>query len=391
MTRWRKWWLGLAVAAGVTEGAWARVPALPGGAAPAVPAAAPGGMVPGAPGSADVVPPEPGGMLGNICKTCEYVKYKCKQAMCNSVLGQMLNNTLLPMSAVSGGLVPPLCPPNAVNPADLAKPSDSAAGAAARIKADEADAKARIAAVKYLGTVDCHYWPEAQLALINALRADRNECVRLAAAVALGNGCCCTPKTVTALGITVAGTEEDGNPSETSERVRSAAYVALNQCVERFPPPAETGPQIEKPRIEAVPEGLGKPPVNGSGNGAKPGEKTKVVPAAYYERIATTPMPVVLAKARQSLKANAVTSTATVGPMPGAAKQGLFGIAFNAIAGTTPASGTPEESDTDAPPLAPAKVIEVVPPVKKNTPPAPWRRCPASRSRPIRPSIVPRA
>ena len=374
MTRWRKSWLGLAVAAGVAQGAWAQAPALPGAAAPAAaPGTAPGAMVAGAPGSADVAPAPPGGMLGNVIKACEYLDYKCKQCMCNSVLGQLMNNSLKPMSTFSGGLVPPLCPPNGVNPADLAKPSDSAAGAAARIKADEADAKARVAAVRYLGTVDCHYWPEAQDALINALRADRNECVRLAAAVALGNGCCCTPKTIIALNISVAGTDEDGNPSETSERVRGVAHVALSQCVERFPPPAVTGPKPELPP-ERPPEGPGKPPVPNTGAATKPGEKTKVVPAAYYERVAATPMPQVLSKARQSLQANAVTMTAPVnGPTPGAAKQGLLGIAFNAIASTTPAPAPPDPvlSDSAAPPLGPTRVIEVIPTVKKTTPPAP--------------------
>src|ERR1700676_4964140 len=101
----------------------------------------------------------------------------------------MLNNGLTPISSMSGGLVPLCCP--AVSLADLAKPADSPEGAAARIKKDEIEAKARREAVRALGLVDCHYWPEAQDALINALRADRNECVRMEAAWALNNGCCC--------------------------------------------------------------------------------------------------------------------------------------------------------------------------------------------------------
>src|SRR5207237_2362732 len=123
------------------------------------------------------------------------------------------------------------CPPAARDPADLAKPSDSPAGAAAKIKADEAAAKARREAVRYLGTVDCHYWPEAQDALINALRADRNECVRLEAAWVLGRGCCCTKKTIVALSITVAGSDRDGNPYEDSDRVKAAAAAALAHCL----------------------------------------------------------------------------------------------------------------------------------------------------------------
>ena len=71
--------------------------------------------------------------------------------------------------------------------------------AAAKIKQEEMAAHARCDAVKYLATVDCHWYPEAEAALICALRTDRSECVRYEAAVALNNGCCCTKKTVEAL------------------------------------------------------------------------------------------------------------------------------------------------------------------------------------------------
>ena len=59
--------------------------------------------------------------------------------------------------------------------ADLAKPAASAQGAAAKIKAEEAQAKAKIAAVEYLASVDCRYYEEAELALINSLRREKNE------------------------------------------------------------------------------------------------------------------------------------------------------------------------------------------------------------------------
>src|SRR5436305_814669 len=79
----------------------------------------------------------------------------------------------------------------------------------------------------------------AEAALITGLRVDRNECVRLAAARALGSCCCCTKKTIAALTITVSGSSKDGNPSENSERVREAAAAALEMCVtcyEEMPP-----------------------------------------------------------------------------------------------------------------------------------------------------------
>src|SRR5205823_14946141 len=131
--------------------------------------------------------------------------------------------------AITGVIIVPCCP--TFIPADLLMPPDGAEGAAARIKADEAGAKKRRAAVRYLGTVDCNYWPEAQEALINSLRADRNECVRLEAAWALGRGCCCTRKTLEALALTVSGSERDGNPIERSDRVRAAAQGSLDHCL----------------------------------------------------------------------------------------------------------------------------------------------------------------
>jgi hypothetical protein len=174
----------------------------------------------------------------------------------------MANSMTKPLGMATGGLVPGICPdPSQANPADLAKSADSAEGAAARIKQSEADAKARRAAVRYLGTVDCKRFPEAEAALINALLADTNECVRWEAAQALGRGCCCTKKTVQALMQVVSGKAEN-DPPETSERVRCAAAAALERCLARcgeglrepprrpenpVPPerPAEAGPRPE--------------------------------------------------------------------------------------------------------------------------------------------------
>ncbi len=141
-----------------------------------------------------------------------------------------------PLRFATGGVLPKCCPD--VLSADELKNLDPsttspAEAAAAKIKAEEANAKARIAAVRYLATVDCHWWHEAEKALIASLRADKNECVRYAAAIALGTGCCCTEKTIKALNITVIGSNEDGNPSENSERVKHAAWYALQVCMSR--------------------------------------------------------------------------------------------------------------------------------------------------------------
>ena len=109
-----------------------------------------------------------------------------------------------------------------------------AVGAASQVKLDRANAEKRMEAVQYLGTVDCHYWPEAEDALIGALRGDRNECVRLAAAQVLLNGCCCTKKVIKALTEAANGSDCDGFPSEKSCRVRAAAQTALEKCLACF-------------------------------------------------------------------------------------------------------------------------------------------------------------
>ena len=162
----------------------------------------------------------------------------------------MLNGLLGPGSAMTGGLVPMFCP---AVPTDGQLAAAIAAGGptgaeavAAKIKQDEADAKARRAAIRYLSTASCHYWPEAEAAIIGGLRDDRNECVRYEAALALLNGCCCTAKTIEALNIVVSGSEKDGKPSELSERVKQVSLAALQGCLLRYHPPAQPIP-LERP------------------------------------------------------------------------------------------------------------------------------------------------
>ena len=179
----------------------------------------------------------------------------CKQKLCASQLGQMGNSLLTgPVGAVSGGFIPPLCPPapSADQIAALEKkPNGGAQAAAAKIKASEADAKARVAAVEYLGTVDCNRFPEAKKGLLSALREDPNECVRFAAARALNSGCCCDQEVIEKLRVCVAG-EKKGAPAETSPRVKAAAFSALQNCLMRVPEEVEAP---APPPRRAVPEG----------------------------------------------------------------------------------------------------------------------------------------
>jgi hypothetical protein len=232
----------------------------------------------------------------------------CRDALCASQLGQMMNGMMMPLSGLTGGVIPTFCPPvlNAAALADQAALTGGPAGsagvmaAAAAAQADVAGAGARIAAIEYLATLDCHYWPEAEAGLIGRLRGDRVECVRFAAARALGTGCCCTKKTVAALEIVVNGGDKDGFPSENSPRVRAAAFAALDRCVQRFPIDASDPVPPESPELSpATPP---EPPTPGLSPFA-PGEvRRPKATLGYYETSVTRrSMRAVIADARRSL------------------------------------------------------------------------------------------
>lgn len=222
----------------------AQIPGIP--AVPGVPsAAAP------ATGAAPAAPPS--NIWSMLCMTPAQ-KQACQQKLCSMQAVQFLGGALTPVSALSGGLLPSCCPgPNSANPADLLKPADSAEGAAARIKKNEADAKARRAACRYLATVDCKRYPEAEAALIHSLRADENECVRYEAAIGFATGCCCTKRVLEALVLTVSG-KKTNDPAEASPRVRAAAAVALERCLRCY---CEVDAQTpaDKPLEKAKPAG----------------------------------------------------------------------------------------------------------------------------------------
>lgn len=194
---------------------------------------------------------------------------RCREKFCKSGLGTLSRSMTTPVKMMTGGgLLPECCPqvPTAAEIARLSQPgaASPAEAFAAKIKADEANARERRLAVRYLGTVDCHYFPEAEAGIIAALRADRNECVRIEAALALANGCCCTKNSIEALNLVVSASEKDGNPAETSERVKCIAYQALNRCMSqpmlnfmpaRQPPTLEPPilpPPTELPPVSAV-------------------------------------------------------------------------------------------------------------------------------------------
>lgn len=229
-------------------------------AAPGVPAA-PVAAVPGVapiPGAAVAVPAEPQGFFMKLCAQCE----ACRRKLCLTPAGAMLNNMTKPLTMATGGIIPPFCPivPSA---ADLAKPG--VAGASDAIKKDALEAKMRRDKVRFLGTVDCRYYPDAIGALTAALRTDGSECVRYEAALALNRGCCCNQKTLDALEASVSGTDKDGNPAERSVRVRCTAAMALERCLSCYvPPPPVVDPiePVEPKPVEPLPLPKEKKPID---------------------------------------------------------------------------------------------------------------------------------
>jgi len=114
---------------------------------------------------------------------------------------------------------------------------------AAKIKAEEDQAQAKIAALRYLATIGCAgCYPGVEEAFIAALD-DCTEVVRYEAVMALlrtkcMNGqcdfcnkkACCSAKIQKKLNEIAYETDDEGCPKESSERVRRKARLALRRC-----------------------------------------------------------------------------------------------------------------------------------------------------------------
>lgn len=173
-------------------------------------------------------------------------------------------------------------------------PPDTPKGLAHKIKCEELDAPNRIAAVQYLGTVDCVAYPEARDMLIQTLQEDPLESVRLAAAralkVMLSRGAppeegkkklfkikfrmpqfsktktredrrydycpgCCNADVQNALSAIINDTDDTGCLVEPSPRVRKAAQAALDACQVC----CQCGLPAMEPSVEPPPEPMEKP------------------------------------------------------------------------------------------------------------------------------------
>ncbi len=268
---------------------------------PATPVSAPISAPPSPIGIAPY-PPPPGGptLWSFLGMSYQQREYRQRQ-MARTPLGKVREKIQTPLSKLTKGIIPPF-PPKTPSLAELQAPGP--VGAAAKLKLDRAAAGERVKAVKELGTADCHYWPEAEDALVGALRNDRNEWVRLAAAETLGNGCCCTKKTIIALTNACTCSNADGAPAEKSPRVVAAACASLNKCLaavcatpvvtETIVVPEGEGQQKEGPLREGPTQAAwSKPgPAGGeekSSGGLAPHEMARPTTEEYYARVATRP------------------------------------------------------------------------------------------------------
>ena len=226
----------------------------------------------------------------------------CKARFCQSTFGQLAHSLLAPLRMATGNLLPGCNSAEVVSRDDVARMLADGSYSlaeinATKIKLDEAHANSRRAAVRYLATVDCHYYPEAEMGLIAALRADRSECVRFEAALVLGNYACPTRRIADALRMSANGEEGDGNPSETSGRVRSAAQSALNRCMARgiTESPTQAPPMLPPPDWNAPTPGAApsawRVPGPGLPMASYPGMVPGYgVPASYYPTGIPTPV-----------------------------------------------------------------------------------------------------
>ena len=293
-------WLASVALLGAASTSMAQVPAA------AAPAGAPAGAVGTAGAAAGAVKP---GCLEKICVRWEAFRRR----LCVTPVGALINGMTKPLTALTGGIIPPFCPilPSAQ---DLAKPG--VAGAAAEGKKDAVEAKARQMDVRYLGTLDCRYYPNASKGLSDALRMDPSECVRFEAAQALSRGCCCNKLTLAALEASVSGMDLDGNPAERSVRVRCTAAIALEKCLACYIPPAPEPEPVDPKKGLEGPKGEGL-------------DKNKKDPDDTKPPLAQPPAPAAIDRARKTLIAFQELYTSTLHPAPASGpgtEQSLYSI-----------------------------------------------------------------
>ena len=158
----------------------------------------------------------------------------------------VLNNATMPLTLMSGGLIPPCCP---LTPSAPHWPTPRSRGCGRhpgrRGRCQGPPCRRPLSRHRRLPLL-----AGSRGRAVGALRTDRNECVRWEAALALGRGCCCTKKTIEALTIVVSCSDRDGSPKETSHRVHAAAAAALDRCLSCYANVAAAAPDREADRAD---------------------------------------------------------------------------------------------------------------------------------------------
>lgn len=319
-----------------------------------------------APPSAPTAPAAPRNIWSFFSKTPEQ-SAQCQDKFCKSILGKMVSSSMGPLSAFSGGLIENRCASKAID--DILKDKSkegSAEGVAAQIKKEEAEAKARREAVRFLGTVDCDRFPEAKGVLIKSLLDDSNECVRYEAALALQSGCCCNKETVKALTDVITG---KGRIPETSERVKAAAAVALSTCEVAVTAPSTIE---DKKKIEDQ-------------------KKVELSPSEYYKRIRQIPQAEIMDEARQALaeyrakQPAAGNTSAPDGPPRLNSVAAILSNAFSPSARATSPGPVETAAQTAENPPMDSKVVNAIPASRSEAaaPPPPAVTTPLAPSAPV--------
>lgn len=267
--------------------------------------------------------------LGISCDQIEAMKAKC----CKKPLGQLISQMKRPINVATGGVLCGCCEAIVPSAADQAQPG--VLGLCAKVKADAAGVKARRAAVRCLSEVDCRRMPDVAEALVATMRTDLSECVRYDAAVALGEGCCCTKKVIESLAIVATGSGKDNLPPEKCERVRFAALASLQHCLCCY---KEEAPAPEPKKEAPEPPGKTAPENPGADN------KDAVKQMAYYQKLEARPAAEIVQEAHRVLRERTQPSP-TVMPT---GSRSLFGIVSHSINPHIGVLPQPVKVDVDA-------------------------------------------
>lgn len=248
----------------------AQIPAVP--SVPTVPSA------PGAPGTTAQQAAAGPSQTVNVANKCCSI-WDClgvaqagkfiRERICATQFFTAFNAFLGPLGKVLG------IGPSLANPAFANE--GGAMGLASKLKAEEAKAKLKVQAIKYLGTLDCNCYPE----IVDVLLASLDDCaeiVRYAALQALHKkcadvdacgkhrftfgptgeecaccrGCQCQKKVVERLNDLLLERDPNGCLKEKSERIRCLATQMIEECLSRHQLPPQSAPE-QAPRPDIVP------------------------------------------------------------------------------------------------------------------------------------------